>query len=72
MSRAVEYETFGRSVRLSMLRNVIVSTVVTPVWEQSYKLFRNEEFHFSDSLNSLAKMRLNPREVRLNQILENS
>ena len=38
--------------------------------EDNKEITRSEEFHFSDSLNILREMRFNPREVRLNQILE--
>ena len=31
-----------------------------------FKISRSEEFHYSDSLDSLREMRLNPHEMRLN------
>ena len=38
---------------------------------RKFWISKSEEFHFSDSLDSLHEMKFNPRQMRLNQTLEN-
>ena len=53
----------------------VVSSLLTNSYHYkiviNFEISRSEDFPFSDSLDSLSEMRLNPHEVRLNQTLEN-